>query len=251
MNMPNILYPQYRKNFYPIVLPSLTEIQADNSFGYKNNDVIAAIYSSNIEGNSIDINTYFNWSKSSKKSKEKEEIDNLALAYEFAKNNTLTIDNILKAHKILSKSFLESFQRGKYKTQQNGVFSDKGIVYLACEVSQTAEAMKDLFDEIQCELDKDKSVEAVFFLASVVHLKLAHIHPFADGNGRVCRLVEKWLLSQNIGPIAFYIPTELYYKTHRAQYYSNINLGQTYLDLDYSNALPFLSMLPQSLLVNL
>jgi Fic family protein len=250
MNMPYTLYPQYRKTFYPIVLPSLTEIQENNNFGYENNNAIAAIYSSNIEGNSIDINTYFNWSKASKKSKEKEEIDDLALAYEFAKTNPLTIDNILKAHKILSKSFLESFQRGKYKTQQNGVFSDKGIVYLACEAAQTAEAIKDLFDEIQSELDKDKSLEKVFFLASVIHLKLAHIHPFADGNGRVCRLVEKWFLSQNLGPIAFYIPTELYYKIHRAQYYQYINLGQTYLDLDYSIALPFLSMLSQSLLVN-
>jgi Fic family protein len=245
--MPYNLYSQYIRKTNPIILSTIEKIIHDNSFGYENSDILSAIYSSNIEGNSIYINTYFNWGKASKKTKEKQEIEDLATSYLFAKTNPVTIPNILKAHKILSKSFLEPFQQGEFKTQSNGVFSDRGIVYVACLPEETVNAVKGLFDEIEGELGNDKSVEKIFFLASVLHLKLAHIHPFADGNGRVCCLVEKWFLAAHLGEVAFYIPTEVFYKTYRSQYYQNINLGSSYLDLDYSKSLPFLLMLPESL----
>jgi hypothetical protein len=68
----------------------------------------SATYSSNIEGNSIDIDTYLKNKKFKIKSKPKEmaEIDELITAYNFAMNHTLDFKNFLETHKILSKTIL-------------------------------------------------------------------------------------------------------------------------------------------------
>ena len=66
----------------------------------------SATYSSNIEGNSIDIDTYLKNKKFKIKSKPKEmtEIDDLIFAYNFAMKNKLSQTTFLEAHKILSNT---------------------------------------------------------------------------------------------------------------------------------------------------
>ena len=93
----------------------------------------------------------------------------------------------------------------------------------------------------------DLRVEEVFYYASLIHLKLAHIHPFMDGNGRAARLAEKWFLSLKTGVIAWKIRSEKYYFENRSKYYENINLGQNYYELNYRKSFPFLEMLSNSI----
>lgn len=81
----------------------------------------------------------------------------------------------------------------------------------------------------------------------MIHLRLAHIHPFRDGNGRAARLLEKWFLAKKMGEKFWQISAEKYYKTHQSEYYQNLNIGIDYYALDYEKSLPFLMMLPQSL----
>jgi Fic family protein len=33
----------------------------------------------------------------------------------------------------------------------------------------------------------------------LIHLRLAQIHPFRDGNGRAARLIEKWFVAEKLG----------------------------------------------------
>lgn len=215
---------------------------------YRNNT--SAVYSSNIEGNSIDVNSFMNSIISKTKfkpNKDFSEINDLVKAYEFAQQNELTEKNILKAHKILSHTLLIKDKRGKYRTDRMGVFDSAGLVYLAIEDHLLEEKMKILFSDIEILKRDQLNLAEAFYHASLLHLIFVHLHPFWDGNGRTARLLEKWFLATVIGAKAWKIQSEKYYKEHLSDYYRNINLGVNYYELDYDKCLPFLFMLPYSL----
>ena len=210
----------------------------------------SAVYSSNIEGNSIDLNSFMNYELSKEKftvGKEIEEIENLISAYKFAQQNELTESNLLNCHKTLSETFLIKSKRGDYRVELVGVFGKSGMAYLAIEPKFVQNEVKLLFEQIEELLENGLTEEEVFYFASMVHLRAAHIHPFQDGNGRVSRLLEKWFIAQALGREFWKIPSEEYYKVNQQEYYKAIHLGENYYELKYDNCLDSLEMLPKCL----
>ncbi|MCK5774833.1 MAG: Fic family protein [Bacteroidales bacterium] len=207
----------------------------------------SAIYSSNIEGNSIDLNSYMNYELNKdtfKVGKEIEEIEDLIEAYEFAQKNALNEKNLLMCHKIFSKTLLIKSKRGKYRIEQVGVFGKSGLAYMAIEPENVENEMSIFFKGLDELLSSKLSKEEVFYFASLVHLRFAHIHPFRDGNGRASRLIEKWFIAEKLGQDYWRIPSEEYYKKNQAEYYKTINLGVNFYELNYDKCLGFLEMLP-------
>ena len=207
----------------------------------------SAVYSSNIEGNSIDLNSYMNYELNKdnfKVGKEIEEIEDLIEAYKFAQNNKLNEKNLLACHKIFSKTLLIKSKIGKYRIEQVGVFGKSGLAYMAIEPDNVANEMKKYFDELGELLSLNLSEEEVFYFAALIHLRFAHIHPFRDENGRASRLIEKWFIAEKSGPNYWKIPSEEYYKKNQLEYYRTINLGVNFYELNYDNCLGFLEMLP-------
>jgi Fic family protein len=210
----------------------------------------SAVFSSNIEGNSIDLNSYMNYELSKenfKVGKEIEEIENLIKAYEFAQKNKLTESNLLYCHKVFSETLLIKSKRGKYRTEQVGVFGKSGIAYLAVEPEFVEKEMKYFFNSISTLLESKLTEEEVFYFASLIHLRFAHIHPFRDGNGRAARLLEKWFIAQKLGKEFWKIPSEEFYKNNQAKYYETISLGVNFYELNYDKCLSFLEILPNCL----
>jgi Fic family protein len=249
------LYPQFQKVFGEIVMDEnvFKPIQGDDSqlvdFDYLMQ--VSSVYSSKIEGNSLDINSYFNQTEFETKTKSKEvvEITDLFIAYQFAKDNVLNEKKFLKAHKISTKSFLEAFQSGKYRQNPVGVFGNTGLIYMATKPEKVEQEMKVLFAEIQ-ELLKLKLTDSeALFYAGLLHIKIAQIHPFVDGNGRMARLVEKWLLSKFIGEQIWNLQPEKYIFEHKKDYYTKINLGSDYYSLDYTKAIGFIELVIKSYLL--
>lgn len=213
----------------------------------------SAVYSSNIEGNTVDLNSFMNYKQfktKAKPQKDVQEIEDLISAYDFAQENLPAEKNLLKAHKILSKQFVISGLRGKYRIDKVGIFGQSGLVYLAIEADYVATIMKSFFEEITALLAVSLSLEEVFYFASLIHLRFVHIHPFSDGNGRAARLLEKWFLVQKLGAPFWNVPSERYYKDNQSDYYINIDLGVNFYELDYSKCLSFLLMLPACLECN-
>ena len=245
---------KYFEQYQALIGSKIQDLVANFDFK-KNDDILyqtqaSAVYSSNIEGNSIDLNSFMNYKMSSQKikpKKELKEIEDLIVAYKFAQENNLTEKKFLQTHKILTEDILIKKFRGKYRNDKVGVFGESGLVYLAIEPEFVEEAMKYFFVEINSLLLQDISIEEAFYYASFIHLRFVHIHPFRDGNGRAARLLEKWFLTQKLGNEFWKIPIEKYYKEHLIAYYNNINLGVNYYELNYENCLPFLTMLPTSL----
>ena len=217
----------------------------------------SAVYSSNIEGNPIDLNSYLRSRMRGgphPRAKEQAEIDALVAAYTFARTHALNERNVLQAHNLFAEPLLAAPQRGTYRTGRMFVYDSQGILYAAVEPELVPAEMKTFFADVQTLRRADLSVDEAFYHAALMHLAFVHIHPFEDGNGRAARLLEKWFLADKLGSRAWKIPSEEYYWRHRPAYYAAIHLGPTFYDLDYdtggpdaAGCVPFLTLLPNAL----
>lgn len=215
-------------------------------------NAVSAVYSSNIEGNPIDVNSYlaskFRGRTIKFKPKDRREIEHLESAYQFAQSHVLNEKNLLTAHGMLAANLLTRSTLGKYRNQMVYVYSRSGMEYAALEPDYLPSAMRQLFVGVR-ELRRSKlSVAQVLYHASLIHLVFVHVHPFMDGNGRAARLLEKWFLASGLGRAAWHIPSEMYYKEHVGEYYKNIKLGLNFYTLDYDRCIPFLTMIVKSLI---
>ena len=221
-------------------------------FGYS--IVYSAVYSSQLEGNLLDIDTYFKFSKTGMNTKTKSflEIKNLENAYFFAQKKSINEKNTLKAHKILSSDvILENKYQGKYRDKNVYVMAGKDVVYTAIEPEKIQEEMDKFFNDILSLVEEKLTIDEVFYYASFIHLIFVLIHPFADGNGRTARLLEKWFLAHKIGEIAWHIPTEYLYLRRLKSYRNNIRkLGNNFKNINFSKSISFLKMLPMALKLN-
>ncbi len=209
----------------------------------------AAVHSSNIEGNTVSFDTYLKASEHHLhlKTKEIKEIEDLIKAYQFAKENELTLKNILKAHEIMTASILLKKERGKIRSVQVGVRSEGWLIYLAVEPELVKKELEKALQDVDLLLAADLTAEEVFYYAAYLHLAFVNIHPFVDGNGRATRLLEKWFLAKKLGGKAWFITSEKNYWDNRAVYYKNLQLGANYYTVQYEKSIPFLLMTPDAL----
>ncbi|MDO5607044.1 MAG: Fic family protein [Capnocytophaga sp.] len=175
--------------------------------------------------------------------------NDLFSAYEFAQKNKLSKSNFLKAHKLISKHILVASEQGKTRNSEMIVLDDRQrVLYEACPKDTVNEIFTTFFKNITTLLKKKNSIDEIFFYASLLHLVCVNIHPFADGNGRSARLLEKWFLAEKLGEKAWFIQSELYYWNHREMYCKNLSKqGVFYEKINYDTSLDFLLMLPKSL----
>jgi len=222
-------------------------LEKSSDFDFKYLTESSSVFSSKIEWNSLDLNSFMNMKLNSSKSKDLEEIQNLIESYNFAQENNLTEKTFLNTHKIASKILLIKSKRGKYREDKVWVFWQEWLIYLAIEPEFVEEKMKELFEEIKVLLNEKLSKKEIFYYASQIHLKFVHIHPFSDWNGRSARLLEKWFLAEKLWKNLWKIRSEEFYFKNREKYYSNINLWVNYYEINYNNSINFMLMLAKSL----
>ncbi|HPX76810.1 MAG TPA: Fic family protein [Bacteroidales bacterium] len=219
------------------------EIPVDYFQFYKS---ISSVYSSKIEGEDIDFDSFFKhkFLKVKFKPNYTKKTDDLYAAYDFIENKRITLKNIQKAHSILSSNLLPKSQQGLIRTNPMFVInSNDQIEYIAANPEIIKTELNKLFDDIELLINTDLNPFEIFYYASFCHLVFVKIHPFQDGNGRTARLLEKWFLMKKIGEKATSIQLEKNYYNHLKDYYANIRkLGLEYENLDYNKSLDFLLM---------
>jgi len=212
---------------------------------------VAAVFSSKIEGEEIELDSYIKHKRDGFMFQPDytRKIDDLYSAYEFAGKNRLNQKNLAEAHRLLSQILVANQWQGKLRNQQIYVSKTDGrIEYVAATTSQLSSEMEKFYSDLALLLEKEMTLEEVFFFAAMAHLVFVKIHPWVDGNGRTARLVEKWFLAERLGEKAWFIQSERgYYQQHQTYYENLRRLGLEYPELDYSQSLPFLLMLPHSL----
>lgn len=234
------LLPTFLKKHPKIKIEKVSNQKHDLEFILQS----SAVYSSNIEGVSIDLNSYINKTNLSKFSKkEVSEIEDLIQAYDLAESQKLNETNFLKSHKLLSMHILSKARQGKYRSESVGVFGKEGLVYSGPEHFLIQNEMTQLFSTINHLLKTKMTESEVIFWSAWLHLEIALIHPFLDGNGRAARLLEKWFMAEKIGKVAWFLQTENFYFENRQNYYKNLRKGDNYWEIDYSKLNDFMSML--------
>ncbi|MEM7552053.1 MAG: Fic family protein [Bacteroidota bacterium] len=207
---------------------------------------ISSVYSSKIEGEDIDFDSYFKhkFLKVELKPDYTQKADDLYSAYDYIDGHNLTLKNVQTAHGILSANLLPKSQQGLIRPNPMFVLNSQDqIEYVAAGPEIIMQEIDKLFDDIKILLDSDLNPFEVFYYASFLHLVFVKIHPFQDGNGRTARLIEKWFLIEKIGEKATAVQLEKNYYKNLKEYYSNIKkLGLEYEDLDYSKSIDFLLM---------
>ncbi len=212
----------------------------------------AVVYSSMIEGNPIDLETYYKYFTSGMNTKTKsfKEISDLESAYVYARDHVINEKNILHIHNLLTKTdAIEKKYRGAYRDKNVSVMKNGNeIVYSGATATIVNSEMDKLFHDISILRDRKLSFAKIFYYAAMIHLIFVAIHPFADGNGRAARLIEKWFLVDKLGKMAWGINSEKLYLQRNYSYHKNINrIGISYETIDYDFSIPFLKMLPMAL----
>jgi Fic family protein len=213
---------------------------------------VSVMASSRIEGETMEIDSYLKH-----KLQDIEYLPNLTekpndlyAAYEFARDNDLTLQNFLEAHRIATQHLLPESQRGKVRTGNMVILDQQThrIQYEAAEASLVNKEFDSFWLELENLIHEKPSTLKLFYVASLIHLVFVKIHPFNDGNGRCARLLEKWFLASVIGEKAWYIGSEQYYYKNLPLYYQNLaRVGLFYDALNYEKSIPFLLMLPNAL----
>ena len=207
---------------------------------------VSSVYSSKIEGEEIDFDSFFKYKFLNVRYQPDytKKADDLVKAYEFAFENELNLENVLKSHSILSKNLLPESQRGKIRNNPMFVLNnDDKIEYVAAQPDIIRNELNKLFIDIEKLKSEKLEISEILFFASFIHLIFVKIHPLQDGNGRMARLMEKWFLVDKLGDKAVSIGLEKNYYNHLPDYYRNLSkLGFEYTGLDYSKSLDFLRM---------
>jgi len=212
---------------------------------------VSSVYSSKIEGEDIDFDSFFKhkFMNIQFKADYTKKADDLYAAYDFIDTNPLNLENVKKAHSILSSNLLPQSQQGKVRTNPMFVInSDDQIEYVTASPDCVNRELEKLFRDVETLQSNELNSFEVFYYASFIHLVFVKIHPFQDGNGRIARLIEKWFLLEKLGEKANAIQLEKNYYLNLKDYYNNIKkLGLEYEELSYKKSLDFLLMTVQSL----
>lgn len=213
--------------------------------------VSSSCNSSMIEGSSLTEDDYMRFKEAGIITKDVREVDDMIEAYRFAQRHKPTMRNILSAHKLVAKHFsLPEKYKGKFRDVMVNVWDGRKIVYRAARTEIVGKEMEKLVSDIELLTSRNLSLQQVFYYAAMIHLVFVSIHPFADGNGRMARLLEKWFLASKIGDTAWRIQSEKLYYTRRSSYYAKLGFRSDYSTIDYDKSIPFLLMLPMALRVH-
>ena len=103
---------------------------------------------------------------------------------------------IKKLHKILFLGVDESIA-GKLRSELNRNVKIAGTAYVPPKWQDVDRELKNFFEWYKVENRKLHPIE----LASLIHLKMISIQPFADGNSRLSRLLMNWVLWRKSYPL--------------------------------------------------
>jgi Fic family protein len=149
-------------------------------------------------------------------------------------------EDLLWIHDRLMKEILPREKCGCYKTVPNRVVDSKGhLVYLPPGPEKAGSLVRELLDWLNSVETKTQLKDPVL-ISAIAHHRLVSIHPFADGNGRMSRLLACWVLYRNGFDTHHLFAIDEYYDANRQAYYDKLQQARD-LDDDLSYWLEYVA----------
>jgi len=134
----------------------------------------------------------------------------IAAYKEFENYDPYSLDDLLKAHKILMNGILKT--AGNFRSVNVGVGSKEGVSHVAPPHGVVPDLMHQLFDWL------GSSDEHPLIKSCIFHYEFEFIHPFSDGNGRIGRLWQSVIL-YHWKKLFASLPTESIIRDNQERYY--------------------------------
>lgn len=152
--------------------------------------------------------------------------------------NELNEKALLNMHKLLTKSLLPEERSGRYKEKQNYVIDEKGIrIFTPPGPKETPALVKALLQW----LDSSAAAELPAIVAGAIfHHRLASIHPFTDGNGRLARALGTWILYQRGFDTYHVFCLDDFFANDRKRYYEKLQQARE-LDNDLTHWIEYVA----------
>lgn len=177
----------------------------------------SSVFSARIEGNRTSLSG-IELERPLKASKEKEKVEifNLLSAYKYINSQraprNISLKLIRSLHTLVMGGL--SIKAGKWRNEMWAVFDQAGMaVYVAPPPEKVSKLME--YFVITISALKYSPPEN----AGLVQFLFEKIHPFADGNGRVGRLLSSFILKNGRYDFRGLAPFEEYLERHRSEYY--------------------------------
>ncbi len=137
----------------------------------------------------------------------------------------ISIDLIKNIHKIVFKNSKPFAGKTRKKGEEVAIFGSEGkIVHEGAPQTR----INHLLNELIIWYEKNKTKYPGIILAAVVHNQFENIHPFADGNGRVGRIImNNILIKHDLPPININLKNRHEYYHALQEYQKNQNLKPT------------------------
>lgn len=177
----------------------------------------SSVFSARIEGNQTPLSGLENKRlRSALKEKERTEIFNLLSAYKYINSKrapqSISLKLIRSLHTFVMRGL--SVKAGKWRNELWAVFDQAGVaVYVAPPPEKVGKLMGDFVATLNAL--KYSPPEN----AGLTQYLFEKIHPFADGNGRVGRLLSSFILKNGSYDFRGLAPFEEYLERHRSEYY--------------------------------
>lgn len=133
----------------------------------------------------------------------------LTLYQQLDQYNPYSSTDLKKAHQVFMRAV--SSDAGCYRAHGAGVYEDHKLVHMPPAPAKVQSLVEELLDKLRYEQVHPLVVSCL------MHFQLALIHPFSDGNGRLCRLWHYLVLMQ-WQPDCIYLPLVLALREKSREY---------------------------------
>ncbi len=153
----------------------------------------------------------------------------------------ISVADILKLHRITMDGLLPDEKVGKFRSGQIYIVDVHGkeekVRYVGPESKKLLNLYQELFAWIQSAEDNLHPI----LTAGILHYEFVSIHPFADGNGRVTRLITLFFLRKNGYGFRNVLVPDVYYLQNRPGYYQALNQAKVYSKQRIADLTPWLA----------